>query len=72
MDCLVAFYDDNKWITPTTPLLEGTTRARLLKQKTVIAAPIRLEDINKYSKMALMNALLGFYVIKQPIINKTG
>ena len=29
----VAFYDDNKWITPTTPLLQGTTRARLLKQK---------------------------------------
>jgi 4-amino-4-deoxychorismate lyase len=68
----VAFYDDNKWITPTTALLEGTTRARLLKQKKIIAAPIRLEDIKNYSKMALMNALLGFYVIKQPIINKTG
>lgn len=60
----VAFYDENKWITPTTPLLEGTTRARLLKEKKIIAAPITLEDINKYSKMALMNALLGFYVIK--------
>jgi 4-amino-4-deoxychorismate lyase len=60
----VAFYDDNKWITPTTPLLQGTTRARLLQQKKIIAAPIRLEEINKYSKMALMNALLGFYVIK--------
>ncbi|WP_069470354.1 aminotransferase class IV [Candidatus Marithrix sp. Canyon 246] len=68
----LAFYDDKKWITPTTPLLEGTTRARLLKQKKIIAAPIRLENIKKYSKMALMNALLGFYIIKQPIINKTG
>lgn len=68
----VAFYDENKWITPTTPLLEGTTRARLLKEKKIIAAPITLEDINKYSKMALMNALLGFYVIKQPIINNIG
>ncbi len=68
----VAFYDGKKWITPTTPLLKGTTRARLLKQKTIIAAPIRLEEIKKYSKMALMNALLGFYIINQPIINKTG
>lgn len=68
----VAFYDEDKWITPTTVLLQGTTRARLLKQKKIIAAPIRLEDINNFSKMALMNALLGFYVIKQPIINKIG
>jgi 4-amino-4-deoxychorismate lyase len=68
----VAFYDQDKWITPTTPLLQGTTRARLLKQKKIIAAPITLEDINNFSKMALMNALLEFYVIKQPIINKIG
>jgi 4-amino-4-deoxychorismate lyase len=68
----VAFYDQDKWITPTTVLLQGTTRARLLKEKKIIAAPIRLEDINHFSKMALMNALLGFYVIKQPIINNIG
>lgn len=68
----LAFYDENKWITPTTPLLQGTTRARLLKEKKIIAAAIRSKDIKKFSKMALMNALLGFYVIKQPIINNIG
>jgi 4-amino-4-deoxychorismate lyase len=68
----VAFYDQDKWITPTIPLLQGTTRARLLKEKKIIAAPIRLEDLKNFSKMAVMNALLKFYVIKQPIINNIG
>lgn len=68
----VAFYDQDKWITPTIPLLQGTTRARLLKEKKIIAAPIKLEDIKNFSKMAVMNALLEFYVIKQPIINNIG
>ena len=59
----VAFFYRNQWFTPATPLLKGTTRARLLKENKIIEASISLDNLNKFSKMALMNALLGFYII---------
>jgi len=59
----VAFWDQNKWLTPKTPLLNGTTRERLLREDKVIEAKIRLDELTKFSKMAIMNALIDFYVI---------
>lgn len=59
----VAFWDQRQWFTPTTPLLKGTTRERLLGEKQLVEAPIRLEMLAQFSQMALMNAMLGFYVM---------
>jgi 4-amino-4-deoxychorismate lyase len=60
----VAFWHQDKWLTPSTPLLKGTTRERLLREKKIVEIPITLEDLNHFSKMAMMNALLGFIVIE--------
>jgi 4-amino-4-deoxychorismate lyase len=60
----VAFWYQDKWLTPSTPLLKGTTRMRFLREKKIVEAPICLEDLNNFSKIALMNALLGFIVIE--------
>ncbi len=60
----LAFLYKNKWITPITPLLKGTMRERLLRENKIIVAAITLEDLNKFSNMAMMNALLGFYIVK--------
>jgi len=59
----VAFWIHNEWLTPLMPLLKGTTRERFLKNNKIVAAPIRLEDLKNVSKMAIMNALIGFYLI---------
>lgn len=59
----VAFWYKNKWLTPSTPLLTGTTRQRLLNEKKIVEAQIMFDDLKKFSKMALMNALVGFYII---------
>ncbi|HDN26725.1 MAG TPA: hypothetical protein ENG03_06445 [Thioploca sp.] len=56
----VAFWHIDKWLTPSTPLLKGTTRARLLKENQLVEADIRLADLKHFSKMAIMNALIGF------------
>jgi 4-amino-4-deoxychorismate lyase len=61
----VAFFDGEQWITPTNPLLKGTTRERLLQEGKIKPATIDLKEIKKCSKMALMNALLGFTVLKE-------
>ncbi len=66
----VAFLHKNEWLTPSTPLLEGTTRARLLDDNFIKEADICLKDVTRYSKIAVMNALVGFLEVKGGIIFK--
>jgi 4-amino-4-deoxychorismate lyase len=65
----VAFWDEKKWLTPSKPLLKGTTRERLLRNKQIIEAEIRLADLKRFSKMAMMNAMVGVYVIQKRLEN---
>ncbi len=60
----VAFWQETQWITPANPLLNGTTRQRLLDEQKIFPKTIHIDDIVHLNKMALMNALLGFYVIE--------
>lgn len=56
----IIFYDGNEWATPETPLLAGTTRARLLENKKIIAIRISLEDLAAYQGFQLINAMNDF------------
>ncbi|MEZ5671913.1 MAG: aminotransferase class IV [Thiotrichaceae bacterium] len=64
----VAFFNGTQWLTPQQPLLAGTTRQRLLHHDEISEANITITDLAQFSKMALMNAMLGFYVIDNFII----
>ncbi|MDQ7043572.1 MAG: aminotransferase class IV family protein [Sulfurimonas sp.] len=59
----IAFYDGEYWFTPKSALLEGTCRARLLKEGKIIATDIKVEDIKNFKKIALMNAMIDFDII---------
>ena len=56
---------DNVWITPKKPLLKGTMREYLLKNKIIKEFDVKIEDIKKANKIALSNAILGFYIIDE-------
>ena len=60
----IAFFNGKSWLTPTSPLLEGTTRARLIDEGFLKLANIKKENIKNYSNFALMNAMIGFYIQK--------
>lgn len=60
----IAFYENGIWFTPKLPLLNGTTRQRLLDEGKIIEADIKIQDIKKYSKIALMNAMIDFDVLE--------
>lgn len=64
----VAFFDGTRWLTPETPLLQGTTRARLLEEGLISEAPIFYADIDRYERCAVMNAMVGFVEIENGII----
>jgi 4-amino-4-deoxychorismate lyase len=47
------------WYTPSTYLLPGTRRASLLRQGRIREAEIRYTDIENYTEIKLINAMLG-------------
>ena len=56
----VALWNGTSWITPARPLLCGTMRAYLLDKGLVQAGDIPVEDLPKYTRIRLFNALIGF------------
>ena len=61
----MAFYDGNTWVTPSSALLEGTTRKRLLESGKIVLKEIKVEEIKGFQKIALMNAMIDFDIIAQ-------
>lgn len=60
----VAFLNDNNiWLTPKTPLLKGTMRAKLLAEGFLEEADIETKNLPSFKMMAIMNALRGFEVL---------
>jgi len=64
----VAFLDHGRWFTPKIPLLEGTTRARLIASGFLHVSDISVKNLHKYQKFALMNAMIDFQIIQDGII----
>ncbi|RUM70790.1 MAG: hypothetical protein DSZ08_04090 [Sulfurovum sp.] len=60
----IAFYDGEQWVTPKHPLLEGTTRARLLETGFLQTKIIKKESLSLYTQVALMNSMIGFLPLK--------
>lgn len=59
----IAFYDGKRWLTPKSPLLQGTMRAKLLTEKKLIEKDIPKEGLTAYQNVALMNAMIGFKLL---------
>jgi len=56
----IVFFDGERWITPSTPLLKGTQRARLLKEGIIVEDEIKVADLERFEKAVLINAMVGF------------
>ena len=59
----VALRQAGIWYTPATPMLPGTTRARLLDEGRIVLRDMPASTIAAYDGLALMNAMIGFYEI---------
>ena len=56
----IAFFDGKQWETALFPYLKGTTRARYIASGWLVEKHITLDDLVKYKKVAMMNAMVGF------------
>ena len=59
----LAFFDGKHWFTPKTPLLKGTKREEFINKGTLIEKDIKINDLQNYTKFAMLNAVVGFYEI---------
>ncbi|MFP4332332.1 MAG: aminotransferase class IV [Campylobacterales bacterium] len=60
----IALFIDKKWLTPAKPLLKGTTRERLLQEEKIFESMLIVDDLKLCSKIALLNAMVEFYVVE--------
>ncbi len=56
----IALFNGNEWHTPKMPLLEGTQRAFLLNQKTIVPQHIDVDSLYQYAKIRLFNAMVSW------------
>ena len=63
----IALWNGTAWHTPASPLLNGTKRALLLRQGELIEKDIRADDLSRYEKIALINAMLNLGDIEIPL-----
>jgi 4-amino-4-deoxychorismate lyase len=54
----LVFFDGKKWHTPSSPLLKGTKRGKLLSEGMIIESEISKGDLTKFEKVGLINAML--------------
>jgi 4-amino-4-deoxychorismate lyase len=54
----VIFLERGQWLTPATPLLNGTTRQRLIKENKIAETEIKPGDLPNFSGCKLVNAML--------------
>jgi len=63
----IALRRDGRWLTPADPLLPGTVRARLLDEGLLSPADLTVEDLERTEGFAVMNAMVGFHPIDDPL-----
>lgn len=56
----IVFFDGSQWYTPAVPLLEGTQRAKLLKEGIIKASIIHIGDLKSFHSFKLINAMLDW------------
>jgi len=61
----IAFYKEGKWYTPKRPLLEGTMRAKFLDKGILHLKDISKTELNDYTHVALINAMIGFKILNE-------
>ena len=52
------FYDGRNWITPSTPLLKGTCRERLIRERKIMEKKISIMELDSFIGFKIINAMI--------------
>ena len=62
----IALMIDGEWLTPKKPLLKGTMRSKYIDNNILKETDIKVKDIEKLENFAIINAMIGFKIVKNP------
>jgi len=65
----IVFFEGGRMVTPSTPLLRGTARERMLEEGFLAEEPLRPGDLGRFQKAALINAMCGIDDYMIDIVN---
>jgi len=65
----IAFFDNDRWYTPLYPLLKGTEREKLLRERRIFEEDLRLSDLKRFNKAAIFSTMVNFGEIIIPVSN---
>jgi 4-amino-4-deoxychorismate lyase len=54
----IVFFDGDRWVTPSTPLLHGTKREYYLEIGRIKEVELTVDDLPRFQKAMLINAML--------------
>lgn len=54
----IIFWDGVKWITPSTALLRGTARQRLIDNKSIFEKEITVKNLHTFKKIRIINSMM--------------
>ena len=57
----IVFFDGSKWFTPSTPLLKGTCRERLLFEGEIFELAIKPGDLSHFQSFRIINSMVDLY-----------
>lgn len=63
----LVFFKANRWFTPNTYLLNGSCRQRLIHEKKITEAEIKIDNILNYEKIGFINAMIDLNELILPI-----
>ena len=67
----IAIYEGSTWFTPSAPFLRGTKQAELLDKHLIVEKEIRVDELRRYTRIMLFNALIDWRKIVLPITSAT-
>ncbi len=63
----LAFLKDETWFTPASCLLPGTRRNRLIENRTLTVRDIHPADLQEFSHVSYINAMLDIGELQHPV-----
>jgi 4-amino-4-deoxychorismate lyase len=68
----VAFCKNDRWFTPSMPLLAGTTWKRLVRSGILIPRPIHQNDLLRYDAFKIFNAMNDWSEVEEHSVRNIG
>ncbi|MFC2276602.1 MAG: aminotransferase class IV [Prevotella nigrescens] len=68
----IALFDGTQWVTPSTPLLNGTRRAQLLDAGRLIEREVSITNLSSFQSISLINAMMNLNELVLPISSIMG